>query len=85
MFWTAFIWGLGVSFGASFGLMSFVILKWIWDATANAKPVRRAGELAELANAALVRRNQLTEQQIAKLGEIAEIIDEVGAAMQRDR
>jgi hypothetical protein len=83
MFWTAFIWGLGVSFGASFGLMSFVILKWIWDATANAKPVKRANELAELANAALVRRNELTEQQIQKLEDISNIIDTIGASMQR--
>ena len=81
MFWTAFVWGLGVSLGASFGLMSFVVLKFTWDATVNSKPIKRANELAELANAALIRRNELTEQQIAKLGEIAEMIDDVGAAM----
>jgi hypothetical protein len=77
MFWTAFVWGLGVSFGASFGLMSFVILKAIWDATANAKPVKRANELAELANKALMRRNELTEQQIEHLATIASSLEEM--------
>ncbi len=71
MFWTAFIWGLGATFGGSIGLMSFVLLKFIWDMTVNSKPVKRANELAELANAALVRRNELTEKQIGQLGAIS--------------
>ena len=79
MFWTAFVWGLGVSCGAAFGLILFVALKYIWDATVNSKPVKRANELAELANAALVKRNELTEKQIEKIGELVEIIDIIGA------
>ena len=79
MFWTAFVWGLGVSCGAAFGLILFVALKCIWDATVNSKPVKRANELAELANAALVKRNELTEKQIEKIGELVEIIDIIGA------
>ena len=47
MFWTAFIWGLGVSCGAAFGLILFVALKCVWDLTVNSKPVKRANELAE--------------------------------------
>lgn len=71
MFWTAFIWGLGTTFGGSIGLMSFVMLKFIWDITVNSKPVKRANELAELANAALVRRNELTEKQIEMITKAA--------------
>jgi len=83
MFWTAFIWGLGTTLGGSIGLMSFIALKCIWDMTVNSKPVKRANELAELANAALVRRNELTEKQIEKLNDIAHVIDSVGGALNR--
>jgi hypothetical protein len=37
----------------------------------------RANELAELANTALMRRNELTEKQIEKLAEIVDAIDSV--------
>lgn len=77
MFWTAFIWGLGTTFGGSIGLMSFVMLKFIWDITVNSKPVKRANELAELANAALVRRNELTEKQIEHLATIASSLEDL--------
>lgn len=63
--------------------MSFIALKCIWDMTVNSKPVKRANELAELANAALVRRNELTEKQIEKLNDIAHVIDSVGGALNR--
>lgn len=71
MFWNAFIWGLGTTLGGSIGLMSFIAMKCIWDMIFNSKPVKRANELAELANSALVRRNELTEQQIDRLDSIA--------------
>jgi hypothetical protein len=80
MFWTAFIWGLGTTLGGSIGLMSFIALKCIWDMTVNSKPIKRANELAELANAALVRRNELTEKQIGKLGEIVAHLDVISDA-----
>jgi hypothetical protein len=83
MFWTAFIWGLGTTLGGSIGLMSFIALKCIWDMTVNSKPMKRANELAELANAALARRNELTEKQIEKLNDIAHVIDSVGGALNR--
>ena len=70
MFWTAFIWGLGTTLGGSIGFMSFIALKCIWDMTVNSKPLKRANELAELANAALVRRNELTEKQVGQLSAI---------------
>jgi hypothetical protein len=80
MFWTAFIWGLGTTLGGSIGLMSFIAFKCIWDMTVNSKPLKRANELAELANAALVRRNELTEKQIGKLGEIVAHLDVISDA-----
>jgi len=81
MFWTAFIWGLGVSCGAAFGLILFVALKCIWDATVKSKPAKRANELAELANAALVRRNELTEKQIEQLAEMTTVIKDAADSM----
>lgn len=71
MFWTAFIWGLGCTVGASFGLMVFIVLLDLWKRFANTKAARRANELAELANTALMRRNELTEQQIKSLESIS--------------
>ena len=83
MFWTAFIWGLGTTLGGSIGLMSFIALKCIWDMTVNSKPMKLANELAELANAALVQRNELTEKQIERLEQIADNIDALGGVTNR--
>ena len=71
MFWTAFVWGLGASLGASVGLMSFVVLKCLWDMATKTKAAMRLNEINELSIAALTRRNELTEQQIEHLGVIA--------------
>jgi hypothetical protein len=71
MFWTAFIWGLGATLGGSIGLMSFVAMKCIWDIVVNTKTAQRANDLAGLANAALIRRNELTEKQIGQLSAIS--------------
>jgi hypothetical protein len=76
MFWTAFIWGLGASSGASFGILLCVMLFDLWSKIARSERIKRVNELADLANAALMRRNELTEQQIAKLGEIVTIMDD---------
>lgn len=71
MFWTAFIWGLGTTLGGSIGLMAFVVLFFCWQSVMHSETAKRANELAELANAALMRRNELTEQQIDRLDSIA--------------
>lgn len=75
MFWTAFIWGLGVTVGGSIGLMLFVVLFFCWSCVAHSKTAKRANELAELSQAALVRRNELTEKQIDHLAVIADAAD----------
>lgn len=72
MFWTAFIWGFGCTVGGSLGLMCFVILHDLWGVLVKTKAAKRANELAELANTALMRRNELTEQQIEQLSSIAQ-------------
>lgn len=72
MFWQAFIWGFGCTVGGSLGLMCFVILHDLWGVLVKTKAAKRANELAELANTALMRRNQLTEQQIEQLASIAQ-------------
>ncbi len=74
MFWTAFIWGLGSTVGGSVGLMTFVMSYDAWSRVMKTKAARRANELAELANTALMRRNELTEQQIEQLERIADSI-----------
>lgn len=72
MFWTAFIWGFGCTVGGSLGLMCFVILHDLWGVLVKTKAAKRANELAELANTALMRRNELTERQIEQLSSIAQ-------------
>jgi len=71
MFWTAFTWGFGCTVGGSLGLMCFVIMHDLWGLVVKTKAARRANELAEMANTALVRRNELTERQIEQLTAIA--------------
>ena len=71
MFWTAFIWGLGVTVGGSFGMMCFIVLFAGWNWLTNTKAVKRAAEVAELSLAALDKRNKLTVQQIEYLAAIA--------------
>lgn len=72
MFWHAFIWGFGCTVGGSLGLMVFIVLHDLWRALIKTKGAMRANELAELANTALTRRNELTEQQIEQLASIAQ-------------
>ena len=77
MFWTAFIWGLGATLGGSFGLMFYIVLHDIWAKFAKSKALIRANELAELANVALMRRNELTEIQISHLETIASSLEQL--------
>ncbi len=85
MFWTAFIWGFGCTVGGSLGLMCFVILHDLWGRLANTKAARRANELAELANDALVRRNELTEKQIEMLTKAAYHLETIADVAQSNR
>ncbi len=83
MFWQAFIWGFGCTVGGSLGLMCFVILHDLWGVLVKTKATRRANELAELANTALMRRNELTEKTNEHLEVIASVAEQM--ALQRNR
>lgn len=78
-FLTALVWGLGVSVGASLGLMVFVLLFALSKPLMDTKAAKAAREVHELSLAALNRRNELTEEQIATLRRIAETMEEANA------
>lgn len=72
MFWTAFVWGLGVSCGATVGLLAFVVSFWVLQwASGRAAEIEAAKKVAELSLVALDRRNELTEETIEHLRVIA--------------
>ena len=75
MFWTAFVWGVGVTLGGSIGLMVFVVLFAGWQWLANTKTAKRASEVAELSLKALDRRNELTHEQIQMLERVASAVE----------
>ena len=75
MFWTAFVWGLGATFGGSIGLMAFVVMFAGWQWLANTKTAKRASEVAELSLKALDRRNDLTNEQINMLERVASAVE----------
>jgi uncharacterized membrane protein len=80
MFWTAFIWGLGVSFGASFGILFLIVMLAFVVNFCTSERVRKSAELAEAANVALTRRNDLTEKQIGQLTAIAASLSTIADA-----
>lgn len=82
MFWTAMVWGLGVSVGSSIGTMSFVILFTGWKCLTETKAAKRFNELSELSCAALTKRNELTEKQIGHLATIAAAADRYAEAVE---
>lgn len=80
MFWTAMVWGLGVTLGGSMGLMAFIILYDLWVKVGRSKAMKRANELAELANTALMKRNELTEEQLVLLERMAVVMEQHGSS-----
>lgn len=76
MFWTAFIWGLGVSCGACFGLLLFILLKSGLDALLNTKAAQASADKAaqasaDLATSLLKERNEMMEETNIHLSRIA--------------
>ena len=69
MFWTALIWGIGVSLGANAGLFVFVFMfasakKWAYGGQTQADVTERSLE-------ALLSRNEIGEKQAAALERLA--------------
>lgn len=71
MFWTAFVWGIGVAAGGSIGLMVFVVLFAVWSRIARTPAAVRANELADLMYAVTVERKALSAQQLDVLNTLA--------------
>ena len=63
MFWTAVVWGLGVSCGAAIGMMAFVIMLTIWHWLSKTKLAKRIDELNEINTELLKQRNVIGEDQ----------------------
>ena len=71
MFWTAVVWGLGVSFGGSIGLMAFVLMFAVWKAFSETETAKTIEQHNDLVLAALLRRNDLTAKANEDLEKIA--------------
>ena len=71
MFSTAFVWGLGVSSGACFGLLMFFVLKSGLDWLMNTKAYKRVEEVNQRTLDLLEDRNKLTELMGDHLATIA--------------
>lgn len=72
MFWTAFIWGLGVSCGSAFGLLLFCVAFWSTEwLTGRSKSKADIHDANRQSVAALKERNELTKDMIDQLARIA--------------
>lgn len=71
MFWTAFIWGLGVSVGGAVGVLFFVLFFKAMERLLNTKAVKESIDYAEKSLEALQERNDLTVQIIDQLAQIS--------------
>lgn len=65
MFWTAFLWGVGVSCGASVGILLLLVmwslLNWFVGTASKATGIN------EKSLEALIRRNELSEEQVEQM------------------
>ena len=75
MFWTAVIWGLGVSCGASIGTMGFVVVMAVWNWLTKTEIAKRANEINELSIAALSKRNDISEEANVLMGRMAAVME----------
>jgi len=73
MFWTAFIWGLGASCGAAFGLLLFFILFAALELiTGRSATKKHIHDTHERSLEALVKRNEISRDTQLTLERIAE-------------
>lgn len=75
MLWTMFVCGLRLSLGGSIGLMAFVVLFSCWDWLTKTNAARRVQEVSELSLQSLIKRNELTGEQLALLERIASAVE----------
>lgn len=72
MFWTAFVWGAGVSLGASIGLMVFVFMYAACRRIVESKSYSQAEAFSQHIMAAWDRRNELAMEANTYLAVIAD-------------
>jgi len=70
MFWTAFVWGAGVSLGASIGIIAFIVMHALLNDLLGFKSKSEA--YREYIKAALSHRNELAMEANMHLAVIAE-------------
>ena len=83
MFWTAVIWGLGVSVGASFGAMTFVLLFFAFKLLTETEAAKSTSGHSESVLSALDRKNELSKRQVEHICEIVKALDKLTLANQR--
>lgn len=70
MFWTAFVWGAGVSLGASIGILAFIVMHALLTDLLGFKSKSEA--YREYIKAALSHRNELAMEANVHLAVIAD-------------
>ncbi len=75
-FWTACIWGLGVSCGATGGLLVFFVVKDLLDRCLRSKVMLAAREVNEEMLKLLAIRNGLTAESVTAIERIAKTLEE---------
>lgn len=71
MFWTAIVWGIGVSTGASVGMMCFVLMFSVFTRITKSEHAKNIEKFHERSHAALVKRNMLSREMIDHMSVIA--------------
>ena len=77
MFWTAVLYGLGGSIGASVGFMLFVVLFSTFKAFAFSKSTKTLMDYHESNNKALIERNEISEEQVREINKVAAILEKL--------
>ena len=72
MFWNAFVWGIGVSCGACFGLLLFIILKALLDRVTKTDAYKKAEEYKKTVLKLMEERNGYSEELVESMQAIVE-------------
>lgn len=71
MLWTAFVWGVGVSTGASIGAMLFVIIQFVFWRIVDPDAKSKAETYRQFMMEAMAHRNEIAMETNRKLEDIA--------------
>jgi len=77
MFWTAMTWGLGASLGGAVGLIVFFLMFWSLEIVlGRAKTKASIYDTNERSLEALLRRNDLSQEQLAEMRRLVQLISD---------